>query len=145
MEEHCLALLLQEREWISGDMQVDSEGYWLPEVAGGLRPEHFGRVENREVFTNWTKCSTLESLQWALDDELGAHLEHLLEKALPPMDRKVRESDLLNCIRRLEERYLRELKHEEALRLNEASLDDLQEQQDAILDTNERMRQVFQP
>ena len=145
MEEHCLALLLQEREWISGDVQVDSEGYWLPEVAGGLRPEHFRRVENREVFTNWTKCSTLESLQWALDDELGAHLEHLLEKALPPMDRKVRESDLLNCIRRLEERYLRELKHEEALRLNEASLDDLQEQQDAILDTNERMRQVFQP
>ena len=145
MEEHCLALLLQEREWAGGGVQVDSDGYWLTEAAVGLRPEHFRRVENREVFTNWTKCSTLESLQWALDDELSAHLEHLLGKALPPMDRKVRESDLSNCIRRLEERYLRELKHEEALRLNEASLDDLQEQQDTILDTNERIRQVFQP
>ncbi len=145
MEEHCLALLLQEREWVAGDVQVDSDGYWLTEAAVGLRPEHFRRVENREVFTNWTKCSTLESLQWALDDELSTHLEHLLGKALPPMDRKVRESDLSNCIRRLEERHLRELKHEEALRLNEASLDDLQEQQDTILDTNERIRQVFQP
>jgi hypothetical protein len=84
-------------------------------------------------------------LQRELDDELSAHLEHLLAKVLPPMDRKVRESDLLSCIRRLEERHLRELKNEEAIRLNEASLDDLEEQQETILDTNERMRQVFRP
>jgi hypothetical protein len=124
---------------------VDSDESWLGEATGGLRPEHFRRAENREVFTNWTKCSTLDLLQRELDDELSAHLEHLLAKVLPPMDRKVRESDLLSCIRRLEERHLRELKNEEAIRLNEASLDDLEEQQETILDTNERMRQVFRP
>ena len=145
LEEHCLALLLQERDWLSGNVHVDSDESWLGEAASGLRPEHFRRAENREVFTNWTKCSTLDLLQRELDDELSAHLEHLLAKVLPPMDRKVRESDLLSCIRRLEERHLRELKNEEAIRLNEASLDDLEEQQETILDTNERMRQVFRP
>ena len=143
VEEHCLALLLQDRDWVSGNVGLETEGYWLVEAAQGLRPELFGRVDNREVFTNWTRCFTLESLKNALDEELSSHLDYLLVKPLPPLDRKIRESALLDCIRRLEERYLRDRKLEEALRLNEASLDELEEQQQSILNINERMKQVF--
>ena len=144
LEEHCLALLLQEHDWMVGGKNFLTDGDDnLLEAARGLGSEHFARVENREVFTNWTKCSTLEVLRDALDEELSAHLNHLLAKVLPPLDRKIREAALLDCIRRLEERHLRELKLEEGLRLNQATLDEIEEEQHAILSINERIKQVF--
>ena len=144
LEEHCLALLLQEHQWMPDNQNIMTQGdNNLMQATRSLGSEHFARVENREVFTNWIKCPTLESLREAMDEELGAHLDHLLAKVLPPLDRKLRETALLDCIRRLEERHLRELKLEEGLRLNDASLDDIDDQQQTILSINERIKQVF--
>ena len=108
-----------------------------------LRLEYFQRVENREVFTNWIRCSTLDALRDSLDEELKEHLEHLLAKFLPPADRKQREAAFKDCVRRLEERYLRDLKREEGMRLAEATVEEVEEQGQEILQLNERLKQVF--
>ena len=147
LEEHCLALLLQDRkaqeaqeELYEGDGTVFSEG--ILDVIDDLRLEHFRRVENREVFTNLAQCTTLEELQAALDDELLGHLDYLLTRPLPPTDKKEKEAALRDCARRMEERHLRELKLEEELKLSEATQEETEESRESILDLNERLRQV---
>jgi hypothetical protein len=89
------------------------------------------------------KCSTPEDLFEVLDDELIAHLRHLLDKNLPPSDRKLREADFIYCIRRLEERHLRELNREEELRLSQAAPEEMEEQQQRILQVNDRLNRIF--
>ena len=144
LEEYCLALILQDPLGLGfawDDPQEEEEAAVdASQVAQSLRLEYFRRVENREVFTNLTKCSTLESLRGVLDQELLDHLDHLLNKPLPPSDRKERQAALADSVRRLEERHLRELKLEEELRLSQASTE---EQEQRILQVNERLRQVF--
>ncbi len=156
LEERCLALLLQHPElWEDAGAgfkpaPTENDNGWsddTPEETGlddhGLHPEHFRRVENREVFANWMKCSTPEDLFEVLDDELIAHLRHLLDKNLPPSDRKLREADFIYCIRRLEERHLRELNREEELRLSQAAPEEMEEQQQRILQVNDRLNRIF--
>ena len=156
LEEHCIALLLQDPQVGQGryltfesttgegtaeeDSGVASHG----EVTVNLRLEHFRRVENREVFTNWMKCSTLEILRESLDEELRTHLDYLVGKTLPPADRKTREADLKYCLRRLEERYLRDLNREEETRLAQAEApEEREEQEKKLLQLGERLKVIF--
>ena len=149
LEEYCLALVLQNPEFgrLPGESGVPQHEEALSpdpgEGADGLRPEYFFRVENREVFTNWMKCSKLDGLRESLDEELGGHLDYLLAKALPPADRKQREDDLRYGVRRLEERYLRELNREEQVRLAEADPDQRADQERRIIQLSERLNQIF--
>ena len=161
LEEYCLALILQDLRSLqarrppppqsgrrdeleantsntSGNISDGGE-----KAAAGLRLEYFRQVENREVFTNWMECSTLDSLKDALDEELTEHLERLLAKALPPSDRKQRETDLKYCVRRLEERYLRDLNVEEEMRLSQATDEEREEQEQKIIQVNERLNEIF--
>ena len=146
-----MALILRDSEFLhpdghgkNGSGETESAGF--TEEAGDaykLRLEYFQRVDNREVFTNWIRCSTLDALRDSLDEELKEHLEHLLTKFLPPSDRKQREAAFKDCVRRLEERYLRDLKREEGMRLSEATVEEVEEQGQEILQLNERLKQVF--
>ena len=106
LEEYCMALILRDPEIIypgrpgengNGETEsADSSG----EDRDAYTPcmEYFQRVENREVFTNWIKCSTLDILRDSLDEGLKEHLEHLLAKFLPPTDRKQREVAFKDCV-----------------------------------------------
>ena len=105
--------------------------------------EYFRRVENREVFTNWMKCSTLESLRERLDGEVREHLDQLLARLIPPGDRSQRQAELRYCVRRLEERYLRELNKEEEARLSQASPEERVEQEARLIQLNERLNLIF--
>ena len=78
-----------------------------------------------------------------MDEELKRHLEYLLAKPLPPSDRIQREKAFGDCVRRLEERHLRELKREEELRLSEAAPEEFEEQGQEIIELNERLRRIF--
>ncbi|MCH7546984.1 MAG: DNA primase, partial [Planctomycetes bacterium] len=89
LEEYLLALLLQRAE--------------LKERAGALAREHFRRAENREVFTQWHGCSTIEEIRAALDDSLHDHLDHLVEMELSPSDPWPVEDAFDECLRRLEQ------------------------------------------
>ena len=143
LEEQALALLLQHPELVSnGDTPAPGEDE-EPLGTAGLRLEHFRRVENREVFTNLLKCSKLDVLKEELDDEIAGHLDRLLSKIMPPSDRKERGEELRYCVRRLEERHLRDMNREEGLRLSEDDPADYLEQGERILEINERLRDVL--
>ena len=154
LEEYCLAMMLQYpqvgRPYQPSPAGDESQGRLETGVSDEItnstdapRLEHFRRVENREVFTNWIKCSTLDVLKESLDDELKGHLEHLLMKELPPSDGKQREAAFRSCIRRLEERLLRELNTEVELRLSQAPPEERPEQEQIMIHVNERLKRVL--
>ena len=132
IEDYGLALLLQYPE--------------LGALGDELQPEYFRRMENREIFCHWTRCSqedeaaALERLQSSIDEELSGHLESLVHKPLPPMERNQKVLAFQDTVRRLEERYLRDLKAEEELRFSEAPPDDLAETNEQVLSVNERIK-----
>ncbi len=125
LEEHCLALLLQNPE--------------MADSINGLRSEMFQRPENRELFTNWLRGITIE----LLDEGIRSHLDYLAAKPLPPADPKEKEADLSQCIQRLQERRLRQLKIEEGLRLSDVDHEEFSQFEDEILKVNSDMDALF--
>ena len=125
LEEYCLALLLQNPD--------------MSDMAEGLRSEMFQRVENRELFTNWLRGITIE----LLDEGIRSHLDYLTAKPLPPADRKEKEADLSQCVLRLQERRLRQLKVEEGLRLSDVDPADFNRFEEEILKINSDMEALF--
>ncbi len=138
-EEHCLSLMLQSvKTDDSNDIPFPDD---VMDVIDALRLEHFRRVENREVFTNLARCTTLGGLQVALDDELLGHLDYLLTRPLPPTDKKAREAALWQCGHRMMVRHLSELKLEEELRLSEGTFEEVKENEESILDLTDRIKE----
>jgi DNA primase len=127
LEEHLLALLLQWPE--------------LREHATDLDIQVLEKWENREAFTYWTECSTIEQLQQAPDENLRQRIGYLQTLPIPPMDLRHRQQAVKDCIRRLKERHLRNLKVEEALLLDQSGQSKDMEQQ--VVDTNEKLKQLF--
>jgi DNA primase len=135
IEEHCLALLLQNPQVYDA----------VPE----LRPEYFRRPENREIVKYIAHAaadgfdeSALEWLQQTVDQELATHLEYLMGKALPPGELQQQRRAVWESVHQLEVRYLRELKAEEALRFSEIPLDGLPEERfGETLEINQRFKQ----
>ena len=138
LEEHALALLLQ---W--PDLKV---------AARELAPEAIIRMDNQEVFAHWLECTTIDALLKVVDEQQRERVNALLSSSLPPMDHRQREQAIRECVYRLEERRLRNLKAEEALLLAysaQSSHEESEEQEDVAdteqraVDTNERLRQLF--
>ncbi len=125
LEEHCLALLLQNPD--------------MSDMADGLRSEMFERVENRELFTNWQRSITIEEL----DEGIRSHLDYLTAKSLPPADHKDKQADLSQCVNRLQERRLRQLKIEEGLRLSDVDHEEFNRFEEEILKVNSDMEALF--
>ena len=125
LEEHCLALLLQNPN--------------LSPLATDLRADQFLRVENREVFTNWLQGLKME----LLDQGISNHFSHLTQKPLPPSDLREKETALIHCIQRLQERRLRQLKVEEGLRLSDMDPEEINEHGEEILKINHDMEALF--
>ena len=128
LEEHLLSLILR---WPD-----------LKETARSLSPDAFQRPDHREVFILWQKCSTIEELYHTADEEIREQVEAMLSAPFPPTDIHQREEAVRQCLYRMEERNLRELKAEEALLLSQEGVGvDALEQR--VVDTNERLRQLF--
>jgi hypothetical protein len=70
------------------------------------------------------------------DSPLRELLDQLLSKDLPPMDYRDRSSILQNTVKRLENRYLRDLKLKEQILLEESDIDP----KTSILTTNQRIK-----
>jgi len=133
LEDYCLAFLLQHPELI--------------EPAEDLRPEYFGRLENREIFNQWTREyqsgpgePVLPLIQAGIDGELTGHLDSLINKELPPLEERLRTGAFQDAVHRLEERYLKELKTEEEMRFTEVLPDLREESHESILQVNQRLR-----
>jgi DNA primase len=134
IEDHCLARLLQNPE--------------LYESIDNLQPDYFRRPENREIVKHVLYVasdgfdeSAIAWLQQTVAEELAPHLEYLFGKELPPLGQRGGSLEVNETIHRLEERYLRGLKVEEAMRFSDAGADGLMEEaDDQILEVNHRIK-----
>ena len=131
IEEYCLAMALQHP-------------HLVPEAS--LVPEHFRRPENRELASQLLQLTQNpleedigESLKEVVAPALRELLEFLITKELPPVEARDRLRTLQSTVRRLEERFLRNLKIEEALWFSEEQPDILEEPNPNILDVNKRL------
>ena len=93
LEEYCLSLLLQYPELKEKGVEIPSD--------------YFELSENRDVFTKWSICSTIEDIGESLPIDLTEHLEALLNTKIHPLDIKERERSLLDVANRLKERFLK--------------------------------------
>jgi DNA primase len=134
IEEQCLAYVLQNPEL-----------NWAIEE---LKHEYFRRPDNREIFNYLQHAAAdgfdelaLDWLKQTVDEELGQHLEHLLDKEIPPLEKPRLHDAVRIIVHRLEERHLREIKSEEAMRFAEMLSDGLLEEEfEATLDINQRFK-----
>jgi len=136
LDEHALVLLIQYEE--------------ILERAGELPPELIRRPENRALLSALRAAGTIEGTYAWLDDAAVVILDQLKTRRLPPADRKQRAADWQACLRRMKERYLRELKAQEEMALAldaddaapaDSGYRDAVDQQ--ALETNERLRDLF--
>jgi DNA primase len=93
LEEYCLSLLLRHPD--------------LKEKGLEISADYFELSENRDVFTKWTVCSTIEDIRGSLPVDLTEHLQSLLDMEIHPLDTKERQKSLLDVANRLKERFLK--------------------------------------
>ena len=135
LDEHTLALAVHYSELVS----------WVAE----LPLEHLRRHENRAVLSAIQQAGTIEDAYTLLDGHLADHLDALAARELPPADRGQRAADLEACLRRLEERHLRDLKAQEEVALAQASSDPVQDTEfldtlhQQMTSTNQRLKELF--
>ena len=133
-EEYCLTLLLK---------QPDLEG-----LAEGLKPEYFRRLEYREIFRQWLRVcqgreveSGPEALAGLVGEELAGPLDGILQRETPAADPQKRMAALADVVRKLEDRYLKELKREEWLRFQDEPMDSSDEAYLDVLNVNQRIKE----
>ena len=126
VDEYALAMLLQRPE--------------LKHLALKSEPECFERSEDREIFTLWLQADTIEGLRSALDPALHDRLDELSTVALEPTILGQSESAARQILSRLEERRLRRL--QDGLISGQDSLEPSQEVERAIIEVNDRLRQI---
>jgi len=135
LEEYCLCLLLQHPE--------------LRDKAIELEPEYFERSENREIFLPWRSTLDFDGLMDIIDNsDLREHAKALCAKVLPPAEEKDWARALLDCIRRLEERRLINMKIQEESLLSDAESegrsDDISALQQRGVETNLKLKETFE-
>jgi DNA primase len=134
LAEYCLSLLICYPQ--------------LRSHALGLSADFFTtRSENREVFLAWQHSGDLESMRQVLDITLEEHLDAILAKPLPPLRAQEPEHALRECIDRLRERWLRDMKTKEKILISEAEIEgstaDLEEIQQSAIKLNTELGEVF--
>lgn len=102
LEEYCLALLLR------------FDVLRLP--AAHLRPDHFMAADTRALFELWRDDPEALEDEAGLDPELAQRLADVRGTELPPVNETLAQAAFGQCLRRLEERRLRDLKMHHRLR-----------------------------
>ena len=83
-----------------------------PELAAkfeGFNTECLRKIENRQVFTKLLSCSSVDDLRESIDESLHHHLAHLADYDLVATDFVKGETALTQMLKRLEDRYWREI------------------------------------
>ena len=128
LDDYTLALLLGRPE--------------LKERARGFAPEYFHKSQDREVYTRWLKCSTIDDLRDSLDQSLQGQLTYLTQKELVAADRHESEAALEQCFERLERRHILELQ-EVLLASEDASAPPPREMEEVVSGMNNRLKELF--
>jgi len=133
LAEYCLSLLVHYPQ--------------LRSHATELSADLFPHSENRQIFLAWHSATDLDSMRQGLDATLEEHLDALLTTALPPLNEEEQEHALRECLYRLQERWLRDLKAKEEWLISdvqsEGSATELEEIQQLAVRLNTQLREVF--
>ena len=133
LAEYCLHLLIRYPE--------------LRSQASGLSADFFLHTENREIFLAWQGADGVESLREGLEPALNEHLDNLISHPSPPLSTQEQERALIQCIYRLRERWLKEMKTKEKALLAAAEeggySQSLQELHELALKLNSELGEVF--
>jgi len=131
--EYCLSLLIQ---------YPNLRGYTTE-----LSADYFKHSESRELFLAWQEAPDLNTMCQRLDAALQEYLNVLLAKVLPPLNEEEQEHAIRECVYRLRERWLRDLKAKEEWLISEmqseGSTAELQELQQLGIKLNTQLREVF--
>ena len=128
LEDFTLALLLSKPA--------------LKERVREFAAECFHKSEDREVFTRWLGCPTIDDLRGSLDESLHEHLLYLTQKEMVPADRQETETALAQCLQRLERRHLQGIQ-ESLLASEDIGVPPPREIEDEIAEVNARIRETF--
>jgi DNA primase len=134
IEEHVLALVFQWPE--------------LREFAEAIPAEHFLDTVNRELFVAWKKFCPTDEMSETVSADLAEVVARLQSVTIPPSDHAQRVREMTQCVRRLRERFMRNLLTltEVALKEQEGILE--QEQREELrnktLDPSDSLKKVFE-
>jgi len=112
-----------------------------------LSADLFPHSEKREIFLAWRDSDNVNSMRQGLDTTIQEHLDALLTKSLPPLSEEEQEHALHECVYRLQERWLRDLKAKEEWLISDVQSDlsaaELEEIQQLAVRLNTQLREVF--
>ncbi|MEE9198972.1 MAG: DNA primase [Dehalococcoidia bacterium] len=131
LEERVLVLLLQNPH--------------LKPLVDGLDSTAFRRTENRQIFAACVNSSGMDEVRPNLPETLLDHYEALASRELPPAPDDQLEPALIQCVRRLEERRLKDLKVQEEhfLSQEEPQKEEASAIQKKALEVNTQLRELF--
>jgi len=129
MEEDCLSMLLQWPE--------------LKSHAEEITAEYFENTENRVIFENWLLEADIASLRERIPSSLEDHFALLLKRAFPRSDAEKRKKALKDCILRLRENHLKNLKVKEAFILAEPGDADTSKILSDGVELNVKLQDIF--
>ena len=114
----------------------------LKDATADVASDRFRSIENRELFTSLQSCSTIDELRDSVDVSLHDRLDYLSGVEHGPGDRQSDANALDESLRRLEQRYLRELQ-ESMLASGDASEPPPKTLEEPITSVNARLRDLF--
>jgi DNA primase len=131
LEERVLVLLLQNPH--------------LKPLVNSLDSTAFRRTENRQIFAACVNSSGMDEVRPNLPEALLDHYEALASRELPPATDDQLEPALIQCVRRLEERRLKDLKVQEEhfLSQEEPQKEEASAIQKKALEVNTQLRELF--
>jgi DNA primase len=115
--------------------------------ASDVRMDFFLNTEDREIFVAWQNTADVNLLRESLDISLLEHLNTITSVATPPLQGEAQERALRQCINRLRERRLKDLKAKEQILISELDATDkpegLQEIEKSAVKLNAELGEVF--
>jgi DNA primase len=135
----------QQNEYVVND---PLEAFCLKMIAGlqlqeeeyvAVKEEYFTTPENKTLL-NMVKTHRVNELEQLDSSNLTNAWEYVQNQKIPPMNLSEQKEALEQAIRRLEDRYLKNIKSEEGLRFVDESFEVLYSESNSILTTNERIK-----
>ncbi len=115
--------------------------------AADLQVDFFHNTADREIVLAWQTATDVDTIRQQLDSGLQEHLDAILSKTTPPLQGEAQERALRQCMNRLRERWLKDMKAKEQIMISELEAggkpDGLQEIQQSAVKLNAELGEVF--
>ena len=132
LEEYCLSILLQHPDLAEGGIDIS--------------PDYFELSENRDIFTKWAECATIDDIRESLPLDLSEHFQAIVAMENPSSNIKERAKALEEVVNRLQERFFKvqeQVLMEQLEGADWTDLSSLQHSADQAHEINRRLKELF--